>query len=241
MKRVLTTIAGALALAVASQPVSSADIPTKAPAYKARVAAPIFDWSGFYVGGHAGWVRFRDRFDVDVGFSETLKGDGFIGGVLAGYNWQYAPNWVFSIEADGGWTSAKSGVDPAVAGPGDLQAKMNWDAHLRARLGYAMDRTLLFIAGGAAWANFSQPTIFFGAPKETHTGWTIGGGVDHAVTQNLLLRAEYLFADYGRKTYDYSAAGGGTIDGRFRTHTIRAAAIYRFATGKAPAPVVSRY
>lgn len=216
---------------------------TKAPA--AVAPAPVFDWSGFYAGGHAGWVWFKDDFDIGgVDFSDTLKGDGFVGGILAGYNWQLASQWVVGIEGDGGWASAESSRQFGFGGPGDLKAEMEHDAHLRLRLGYAAGRTLWFIAGGAAWAEFAQPTIFFGSPKETLTGWTIGAGVEHAYTDNLVLRLEYLYSDYGRERFDYTPAGGGVIEGEFRTRTVRAAAVWRFATGgKAPvAPaVVTKY
>src|SRR5262245_58886530 len=77
-------------------PAAAADLPAR-PAYRAPVMAPVFNWSGCYLGVYGGYAW---------GTSDTSGFDGGIAGGTIGYNWQ-APGsmWVFGIEADGGWTN----------------------------------------------------------------------------------------------------------------------------------------
>src|ERR1700730_4212330 len=89
MKRLLLSGIALAALAIAA-PASAADMPTRGPVYKAA-PAPLFNWTGFYVGGNAGYSWPDDA---------NLNPKGWSGGGQVGYNWQYAPNWVFGLEAD---------------------------------------------------------------------------------------------------------------------------------------------
>src|SRR5262245_61403864 len=106
MKRLLLSGIALAAVAIAA-PVSAADYPARGPVYKAA-PMPLFNWTGFYVGGHAGY-GWSD--------SENLDPKGWFGGGQVGYNWQYAPNWVFGLEGDisGSDISAKNGVAPLVS------------------------------------------------------------------------------------------------------------------------------
>src|ERR1700690_3137521 len=88
-KRLLLSGIVLAALAIAA-PVSAADMPTRAPVYKAAPVA-LFNWTGFYVGGHGGY---------GWGDADNLAPTGWFGGGQVGYHWQYAPNWVFGLEAD---------------------------------------------------------------------------------------------------------------------------------------------
>ncbi len=79
-----------LAALVVAAPAQAADVPIRGPIYKAA-PAPVYNWTGFYVGAHVGY-----------GWASSGLGDldGFLGGVQAGYNWQFSRNWVFGIEGD---------------------------------------------------------------------------------------------------------------------------------------------
>jgi outer membrane immunogenic protein len=105
------SIAGAAAVSAVAftQIAAAADMPVKAPV--APVPAPIYSWTGFYVGVHAGWgwssytvaVTPSPAFVSASGYetnSFDQNSDGFIGGGQIGYNWQFAPNWVIGIEGD---------------------------------------------------------------------------------------------------------------------------------------------
>ena len=158
-----------------------------------------YDWSGFYVGLHAGYLWG----DVDVeeeGETSTTGGeiDGFVGGALAGFNAQF-DSLVLGVEGDIGWTDADgdgSDADPEY----DYHYDLSWIAHVRGRAGFAFDNVLIFLAGGLAIADLDvdQELTRIGG---TYYGWTIGGGVDFAFSDSLIGRLEYLHDDFGKEHY----------------------------------------
>lgn len=205
-------------------------------AVQAQDAASAFDWSGAYAGGHAGWLWAQTHYvepdDPQFGFDADL--DGLAGGVLAGYSRQI-DRFVIGAEIDGGLTDASFGSKDS-GGNGYAAFDLDANAHLRARLGYAFDRTLLFVAGGLALARLAVDDTDpgFGKNHATHVGWTIGGGVEHAVTGNLFLRLEYLYDDYGSESSSIAAPAGSPFfpdyeaETELTAHTVRAAVAYRF-------------
>ena len=201
-----------------SVPAFAADLAI-APA-PAPVAYP--SWTGFYIGVHAGaaWEEISSGSINDPnGFnaSGSLAGGsalGAVGGLQAGYNWQFAPAWVAGVEGDFSWTSladqrggAALGPNGVLAGPNAsviLSANTQWLASARAKLGFTgwFNNTMLYVTGGGAWANaeysatfITTPPLNSAAPSQTTTksGWVVGGGAEWMVTPNILLRAEYLY------------------------------------------------
>jgi outer membrane immunogenic protein len=153
-----------------------------------------------------------------------LDSNGVVGGAQIGYNWQFAPNWVLGIEGDVSGT----GIRDTVVGPGVIiggiaapgfthfaERDIKWLASIRGRLGWAADRWLLYVTGGGAWAGFDftvGPDIGgFGllTGSKTRSGWTIGGGVEYAFTNNWTGRIEYLFYDLGDITNTRTFLLGG--------------------------------
>jgi outer membrane immunogenic protein len=156
---------------------------------------------------------------------------GFIGGGQAGYNWQTGA-FVLGVETDfDGTTVSKSfnnvGVPFAGAGvpailAGDFlsvngKASLSWLGTTRARVGFVAtpdNRLMIYATGGVAYgggsANFSvfdstTGSFFTGNPSSTRVGWTIGGGVEYAVTNNITIKGEYLYADLGKS--DFTTVG----------------------------------
>ena len=146
--------------------------------------------------------------DVDTGHSSVA------GGFQAGFNWQFAPTWVAGIEADCTWTHAKGSFNgtmtvlaaPPVPLPNSsiaLSTQVDWLASVRARLGFLLTPNLLaYGTGGVAWgkvddaANNDITTSGYhtsAALSSTPNGYVLGGGLEWAVTNNWLLRGEYLF------------------------------------------------
>jgi outer membrane immunogenic protein len=172
LKKILSLCVALTALSFAS-PVNAADLPVRAPYYKIQPqAAPIFNWSGFYVGGHIGY-----------GFSDDV--DGFLGGLQAGYNWQFSPSIVFGVEVD------ISGTDMNGA-PLGLPAHIDYISTARARIGYVWDRTMIYGTGGLAYARASVAGF-----HDADTGWVAGAGLEWAYTRNWTAKAEYLYHDLG--------------------------------------------
>ena len=137
--------------------------PAPAPVYQ---EVPIFSWTGGYIGlqGGALWSNSDIDGDIDVfGPDEGVFGDNFNGGlfgVYAGYNWQTGP-WVFGAEGDfnGVWNDETFTVNTLRFGPRDVEVGSDYLASLRARIGYAFDRTLIFATGGVAFTQFSAKRL----------------------------------------------------------------------------------
>jgi outer membrane immunogenic protein len=203
-----------------------------APAFAADLAvapAPAViaqNWTGLYLGVHAGTAtqNYSSVSIVDLnGFNTSgpLPGGaslGALGGIQVGYNWQFAPAWVAGLEGDISWTSlsdqhggapapSSSGI-PAPGSSVTLYANTQWLASARAKLGFTgWFNTMLYVTGGAAWANTEYTAVFINIaplnqanPTSTaiKSGWVVGGGGEWMVTSNILLRVEYLL--YGIDT-----------------------------------------
>lgn len=223
MKRFVFVGLGLLALAAA--PASAADLPRGV--YKAPVMISAYNWTGIYVGLHGGYA-WGSSNGVD------LTG-GFIGGQI-GYNWQAAGSpWVFGFELDSAWADLGR-TDTVVSGSSTVvtvASRAHYMGSLRPRVGYAWDRTMLYLTGGLAWAsNKVSVSATAGAftagisDTQTHLGGTIGTGVEHAFTPNLSGKIEYLYTAYSRETYFPGIGGGVSADAD--THAIRLGLNYNF-------------
>lgn len=148
--------------------------------------------------------------------------DGFIGGGLLGGNFQ-TDCLVFGLEGDIGFGDVDGSDNDVGLGIG-ADADLKYNGHIRARLGYSLGEVLPFVAGGLSVAKIDVDTDF-GDDSNTHWGWTIGGGIDWAVSEQFIIRAEYLYDDYGSKTYDIADID---VDGDLTAHTVRAALIWNF-------------
>jgi outer membrane immunogenic protein len=236
MHRYLLASVAALALGIGAA--SAADLgPAPAPIYtKAPVAVP-YNWSGFYAGGNAGWVGSADN-TINLTGTDTGTGglgtdlangtipnplslgyNGFLGGGQLGYNWQ-SGNWVFGLEADMDWSSAKgSGAFPdavriipgGLNGPLGISAtrELDWLGTLRGRIGFTPTAPLLVYAtGGLAFGQQqlgigisdptgSPPANLFNQTSEWSAGWTVGAGFEWMFAPHWSLKAEYLYVDLG--------------------------------------------
>jgi outer membrane immunogenic protein len=200
---------------------SAADmaLPIKAPVY----AAP-FSWTGFYLGASAGGIGISSEntytntepFNNNTsGNGDTNRGSGILAGGTIGYNFQFMGPWVAGIEADYSMANAQTGTSANwnfTGGNGG--ANISSFGTVRARLGWASDHTLLFITGGVAWADItnvaSSPTFLTSCRQGfsgTRTGWTFGGGVEHALTDHFTVKLEALYADFGSKSSVVSRSG----------------------------------
>jgi outer membrane immunogenic protein len=207
MKKLL--IAGIAAAAFCGAPAIAADLPTKGPVYKA--VDPIFDWSGFYVGGHAGYawsdLRYLSNHIAGVGpcvgggfitpcDPVNQKANGFVGGGQVGTRWQTG-TWVFGIEGTWAWTDLGAS-STSVTSPGTLtyDSKVKQIYTGTAQVGYASDRALWYVKGGYAGAQLflNSITIPGGTVGPVNTnlnGWTVGTGLEYGFAPNWSLGVEY--------------------------------------------------
>ncbi len=230
MKKLLLGTA-ALAVLAMMAPASAADLAarpyTKAP--PVPYIAPT-TWSGLYLGGFGGygWAS---------GSSGSLDLTGGFGGGTLGYNWQNG-NIVFGLEADvaGGDISASDGV------PGVDWAKSQINAFgtVRGRIGIAASpEILLYATGGYAWANnkiSADDGVVVGSASRTHSGWTVGAGLEYMFAPNWSAKVEYLYADLDGQTYTIGPFTGPSD--RISLNSVKAGVNYHFNWGGpvAPAP-----
>ena len=217
-------LVAAVSLSALAVPAVAADMPVKTPAFKTPVS-PAGNWSGFYVGGHAGYMWGRTTvWDDGELCQKDASTNGFVGGALAGVNWQSGA-WVLGLEGDFGWTDAHgTGMDTSPASSNRYD--FNWTSHTRGRVGYATGNVLWFVAGGVALADFDYTQGSSGITTgSVFTGWTLGGGADIAINPNWIARVEYLHDDFGDKTFLIS-------DEPYRVKltgdTVRGALMYKF-------------
>ena len=190
------------------------------------------DWTGPYIGAVAGGtcmdtdttytIDYIDPGDTDSTSDPTLNGCGFSGGLVAGFNYQFG-SAVVGIEGDivwGGKTGELTYID-SVGGIMGESYSISWMSSMRARLGYLMNNdTLLYITGGPAWMKGNLRDKISGQNfTRTHFGYTVGGGLEHAFTENIHLRAEYLYANFNNKRYGPYVCGGCGLAGANITAT----------------------
>jgi outer membrane immunogenic protein len=246
MKKFL--LAGA-AIAALSTGAQAADLGSPRGPIAAAIIAPVFNWSGVFVGAQIGYGWGRTAVDAAVGGafdpinSGSYSTNGITGGVHLGYNWQIN-NIVLGIVTD---IEASSLRGSARAGTVDYFTRLNWQGSTRARLGVAIDRVHVYATGGVAYAGLDYRAFDIGAPvgagsSGARFGWTVGAGVEYAITPNWVASLEYRYTDFGRRNVGYIGSPVTTIDSasfKTTTHTVRLGVSYLFSTG--PSAVVARY
>jgi outer membrane immunogenic protein len=189
---------------------NAADLPIGVP-----VAAPAFvappTWAGPYVGLNVGGRWLNDRISTTTlptgsAFSGTLNNWGAMGGLQAGYNWQFG-NVVAGIEADANiivnagsaQTNSALGITDSIESPGFLLT-------VRPRVGWALDhQTLVYGTAGYAFetvqvndrVNFGGPTSALSDVIGRQSGWTAGGGLEYAFSRGVSAKIEYLYVGLG--------------------------------------------
>ena len=221
-----TLMASAAALALSSAAVLAADAPVR-PVHKApvQVAAPLFNWTGLYYGvsGGYGWgsSTHNDPAAISSGSFDT---DGWLFGGTVGYNWQTGP-YVFGLEGDLSWANIEGG---AISPGGPIFTELNWLGTGRIRAGYAADAYLFYVTGGVAFGGVEagNPVAGGGTGDETRVGWTLGGGVEAALTPNWTAKLEYLYVDLGDK--DNYPTATGPVEVSLTSHIVRLGLNYKF-------------
>ncbi|MFC2248272.1 outer membrane protein [Labrys portucalensis] len=243
--------AATLAILLSSTAAYAADLAPQPVEPIAPVAAP-YSWTGFYGGVQAGYTWGKsDYSDYWIASGEwdykgKLTANGFTAGVYTGYNYQFQNNLVVGIEGDINYDSlkgsarARGNLNFSHGAPDPIttykqRAELKWDGSVRLRVGYALDRFLPYVTGGVAFGKYDFAPIWnVDGPlrySSTQVGWTVGAGLEYAVTDNLIARVEYRYADYGKKDYfNYSTTAAGNYNDRInlKTHTIRAGISYKF-------------
>jgi outer membrane immunogenic protein len=242
MKKFLLATVALVALG-ATVPALAADLGarryTKAPAY----AEPIYNWTGFYIGGHIGGA-----FDGSNGFAGISNGNNgrFLGGLQVGADYQFAPNWVLGIEGQYSWLGSNnnSTVFPAPGAGFVYTTNQRGLGSVTGRVGYTWGPSLLYVKGGYAYSDYRDSLTFGGAPaafalnSSHHDGYTVGGGYEYMFAPNWSGKIEYQYYDFGRTNFVTPVVLSAFGSTRNDEHVVKAGINYRFNLG---GPVVAKY
>lgn len=225
MKRLLGTLLAGTVIGGGVAPALAADLPEPAAPEAYSAPAPVpqerFYWTGFYFGGTLGYGwGDRDASGPATG-SFDLDSNGVNAGVHAGYNYMFTPNFLLGMEADISYTDQSDTASPNAVG---VKATSDWLSTIRGRAGYTFDRVLVYGTGGLALADRKWSG---GGSDDSgvDVGWTLGAGVETAITNNLTARAEYLYVDFDDENYDF---GGTSVESDLSQHIGRVGMSYKF-------------
>jgi outer membrane immunogenic protein len=207
---VLATAMLALAATGAAQ---AADIPVKAPVLKA--VAPVgYNWNGCHVGVVGGGAFGRSRHDGFPPGPTELTPYFNLSGAMIGGEWgctyTFGTSWAFGTDSDFSWTNKRGGsfdTGPGGAPTFHSDTREHWFSTTRVRLGPTLDRFWFYGTGGLATASVEAILTIPGfAPfSETRTlwGWTAGAGFEYAFADKWSLKAEYLYARFQNRDYQF--------------------------------------
>ncbi len=183
--------------------------------------APVHDWSGFYGGVHGGYgfTKFAGVYHDAADMPRTLQDpwvDGLLAGGQIGYNMQ-SEAWVWGVEADITWSGQKFAFTDAF---GDREkGRIDYMGSLRARLGIASGRALMYLTGGAALAHGTFRAVVNptnkGRRRMTALGGVMGAGLEYAMTEKLSVRGEALHYMFCKKKNIHPITGVSDNDDRW--------------------------
>lgn len=242
LRRMLMTAVSAITIA---GPALAADFPSPQapPTYLPTI--PIFTWTGVYVGGQVGYAWGNDNFEVidpmtGIASAGGSSPNGVIGGAHVGYNLQMN-QWVVGLEGDVNGTSFSATTAPFPAA--STSTRSDVQGSIRGRAGIAWDRALIYATGGAAFGGFTRTysdPFGFDSFATTRAGWTVGGGLEYAITNNWSVRAEYRYSDFGRTT-DAPFGGLMLVQHHLTENQVQVGFSYKFDAFAPLGPIVASY
>jgi outer membrane immunogenic protein len=214
MKKLLFIAAAVSSLSAASSALA-ADLPVKAPG----MAIPVFTWTSCFLGAHVGGGWARKDITDPVALAEDALGlaptptvttaqvnpSGAVIGGQFGCDYQFAPNWVVGVEgsASGATMKGDTTVGLSDSTTALVTARTDFLGSVTGRFGYAVDRWLYYVRGGAAWAGDKYTVVGNGFGFEGldwRPGWTVGAGIEWAFAGNWSARLEYDYYGFGTRT-----------------------------------------
>lgn len=224
MFRVSFAFAG-LALAALCGTATAADLYGNPPpaAYTAYTPAPVSNWGGAYVGVQAGYAFGTARDNFNGGTVVKPGMDGGLIGIYGGYNANIGQNVIVGGEADINLSGQKA-TTTNVPGVTTYKNRSGWNGSVRARAGVGFDRVMPYATAGVAFAEnkMSSPAI---GSTPTKVGWALGAGVEGQVTNNIIVRGEFLHEGFGNSTHQL---GAQTVTSSFTSNQLKAGVGYKF-------------
>lgn len=207
------------------------------PIYKAPpllAPVPVYNWTGFYIGGHIGygWSDFSGEDPTGVA---TAQAKGWLGGVTVGYNYQIN-RFVIGLEGEYSWANVhRTESDPLGFGGGEATLKNDFFATAAVRLGYAVDNLLIYGKGGVAWTrdkiDVTDGIGGFANGTFNRTGWLLGVGLEYGFWTNWSTKLEYNYLNFSSIEENLNTGGGltaTTANVKLNTHLLKFGVNYRF-------------
>ncbi len=226
MLRILLVAAvSAAAVVVAAPAAVAADLPAYEPAPAAVAPAPS-NWTGGYVGAQAGYGWGKSRNGRN---SVNTHPDGAVVGAYAGYDYQFENSpVVVGVDTDLNYNTADAAKNYG-GGANRVKNELNWSGATRARLGYAFDNVMVYGAGGVAYGGEKVSRRVGpagGSDTKTALGYTVGGGIEGRVGENVTARVDYRYNDYGQDKY---SVGAGKTKSELTENRVTAGVAYKFS------------
>lgn len=212
----LTASAGAADLGWSNAPATS-------PLYSSTSAV---DWNGFYAGVNGGYLWGTTTNSPAI-VNSNNNSSGWTAGGQAGFNMDMG-GFVIGAEGDLQWANLGY-TEPALVTPGTFEAKLDMFGTVRARAGGTFGQVMPYVTLGAAFGRGTSQIVNGGvttSQSATHFGWTAGLGIEAKATDNLSVKAEYLYVDLGNQPY--GGLPGGSRDIGHKFSVIRAGVNYSF-------------
>ena len=242
LHRVILTAASVVALATAA---NAADMYRPAEGGYKDVPYVGVNWSGLYVGVNGGYGFDSSNIGSTIGGAYNISPEGAFGGGQIGYNVQRG-NFVFGVEADIQGGDIKDSKTVSVTNGGvsaslGINSSLDYFGTVRARAGYAFDRTLVYATGGLAYGQITDGidaglavagvgSASVSLKKSTDaTGYVVGGGVEHKFAPNWSGKVEYQYIDLGQDSVWAKATAQD-----FAVSTVRAGLNYHIGTSFEP-------
>lgn len=231
-------LAAVSAVALFSTGAVAADLRVAPRPVTAIAPAPVPNWTGAFVGIHAGYAWANREGGYDVSFFGNLFDsrtydygvEGYLLGGQVGYLHQFGGSpLVFGFEVDGSWSNAK-GIAVNDLGDETADVKIRWMATAAAKLGFAVTNNLLvFAKGGVAFGDFDHVGYTGCDFTNTNVGWMAGGGGEFKFANNVSFKAEYNYVDFGTKTTECTA-GLASVEttGKITAHIAKAGLNFYF-------------
>jgi len=225
--RVHIAAGAALGAAAFGPSADAADLPVKSP-----VASTVYNWTGFYVGGHFGYGdgRIGPNLLPAQGVFFPRSATGALGGFQVGYNKQFANRVVLGVETDATFPDA---LDLIHRPQTPFNTSLDYVGTVRGRIGYAFGAWMPYLTGGFAWGHSTVRVNDaaggeISGPGQYQTGWTVGAGAEFALSGNWTAKLEYDYVDLSRRTLGLADFGmpGVTIDPKL--HLLKFGLNYQF-------------
>lgn len=197
----------------------------------ASFAAPAYSWTGFYVGGALGAGAITDEINLGGGAASFngFGGEGAFGELSVGYDHEFNSTWVAGLQIDGRYSGMSTQLlDASALGGPKLEGKADYGFDILARVGAKVNEsTLAYVIGGYSWQHVTEDRSDGVDVSEfdwSVGGFSVGGGLETAVTNNMTVNLEYRYSKYQGQDYD----SGGLWETVPALHTVRVGAKYKF-------------